>query len=132
MIVLSNPRMREHLSDWPIGGSNRGECRFEVEHDSKRGFRVRRSTTNRHGVWCKPKYTTYASAMVIVDGEDDQVYLLREVSQYGFVEILRSDFKVEEVVHKSSSPDDYETLMGLISRGALREFVERLIIPDEE
>lgn len=39
VLTFSNPRLRAEFTDWPIGGSNRGQCIF---------------------TWCKPKCSTYA------------------------------------------------------------------------
>ncbi len=72
----SNPRRLAKYDDWPIGGKNRGQCKFEVEVNA-RGERVLKSTTNKHGSWCKPKATTYAKKCAIVDGDDGKTYILQ-------------------------------------------------------
>jgi len=71
-----NPVKVAHFKDWPIGGANRGECKFELE-TNKRGTRVLRTTTNKHGAWCKPKMGTYGGAACFVTGDDGKVYILQ-------------------------------------------------------
>lgn len=48
------------INDYPIGGSNRGMCKLEVEY--KKGnmeWRTVRTTTDKRGRWCSPKKSTY-------------------------------------------------------------------------
>jgi hypothetical protein len=47
------------IDDYPIGGRNRGKCKLEVEAKRGHGIRTKRTTTNKHGSWCKPKCSTY-------------------------------------------------------------------------
>lgn len=78
---FSNPRRLAMFEDWPIGGANRGKCVFKVEVTA-RGERVLKTTTNKHGRWCKPKATTYSTKCAIVDGDDGRTYILH-LSDYG-------------------------------------------------
>jgi hypothetical protein len=48
------------IQDYPIGGTNRGKCALQVE-TNKRGWRTLKTTTNKHGRWCKPHASTYRS-----------------------------------------------------------------------
>ena len=57
-----------------------------------RGQRVSRKTTDKHGKWCKPKYTTYSSQQCIVDGDDGKTYILAYTADYNFISIHRHDF----------------------------------------
>jgi len=96
--TYTNPRLHVEYTDWPIGGSNRGKCVFWVE--SKKGqCRIGRKTTNKHGEWCKPKYTIYGGPCAIVDGNDGRTYLLRHAGAFKFITVSRSDFYDHETVH---------------------------------
>lgn len=90
MPKFSNPRKSAVFADWPIGGNNRGECRFTVEANAK-GERTMRVTTDKHGRWCKPKYLKYGQKQVIVDGDDGKTYIL-SFNELGFISIYRHDF----------------------------------------
>ena len=87
---FSNPRKLAEFSDWPIGGDNRGSCRFVVEANNK-GERVSRTTTDKHGRWCKPKHSTYGRKQAIVDGDDGKTYIL-SINNAGFISVHRHDF----------------------------------------
>ncbi len=89
-LTFTNPRHAVEFDDWP-SGSARVKCKFYTEHDAKRGFRVCRQTQDKHGQWCKPKTRTFTTMLAIVDGSDGRTYIL-EMSRYGFVSIIRSDF----------------------------------------
>lgn len=106
--VYSNPTLELVIEDYPIGGNKRGRCRFFADHDAKRGARIGKITTG------KPKFTTYAKRVAIVTGDDGRTYILRDVNEYGFVDVSRSDFKTHESVHRSSNPERYAMLMALI------------------
>lgn len=106
--VYSDPRLELVIEDYPLGGTKRGQCRFYVDKNPKRGARVGKVTTG------KPSFTTFANRAAIVTGDDGRTYVLRDVKDYGFVDVSRSDFKTHESVHKSSSPERYATLMALI------------------
>jgi hypothetical protein len=61
------------IDDYPIGRRERGKCRLQVERANGKGYRTVRTTTNKHGRWCKPKKSTYGSAViVVVDNVDDE------------------------------------------------------------
>src|SRR5690242_15360668 len=80
MFTFTNPRLVATFDDWP-SGRNRVKCEFRVE-TGRGGVRVSRRTTDKNGVWCKPKYTTYAKKACIVDGSDGNTYVLRWSDQY--------------------------------------------------
>ena len=84
-LTFSNPRLRAEFDDWPLGGSKRGRCVFEVVKD-KRGWRTSRTTTG------KPKWTTYSGQAAIVDGSDGKTYILQVAQGFGFIKVMRSDF----------------------------------------
>jgi len=58
------------IESYPIGGTNRGLCRMEVERNN-RGSRTVRTTTNKRGAWCKPKKSTYRDGYLFVVDEKD-------------------------------------------------------------
>lgn len=47
------------IDDYPIGGSQRGQCRLRVDFNKSKGYRTSRETTNRQGRWCSPKKSIY-------------------------------------------------------------------------
>lgn len=110
---FSNPRLVAQFVDWPIGGANRGQCEFNIEHDAKRGYRINRKTTDKYGKWCKPKTTTYGGKVAIVDGDDGRTYAL-QLSCYGHIHIWRSDFKQSNSVFGDTNPERYEELKAII------------------
>jgi hypothetical protein len=113
MVKFSNARLTAEYDDWPIGGSNRGQCKFAVEDGGRRGTRVSRTTTDKHGRWCKPKYTTYASHHAIVDGDDGKTYIL-SLTDYGFVSIKRHDFMSAERSGSFNNDADFAELVELV------------------
>lgn len=58
------------IEDYPIGSRCRGLCKLEVEAKKGHGFRTKRTTTNKHGRWCKPKCSTYRDDMIFVVAGD--------------------------------------------------------------
>lgn len=96
--TFSNPRLVAEFQDWPLGGNKRGYCKFWVEFDKKRGYRVGRQTTG------KPKFTTYGGQACLVDGSDGRTYVLIVASLYDFITIKRSDFLDYASVHYSDNP----------------------------
>jgi hypothetical protein len=113
-VKYSNPRLIAEFNDWPIGGSNRGQCRFAVEDGGKKGYRVSRTTTNKFGSWCNPKYTTYGGAACIVDGEDGRTYILQQVTEWGAVKVWQHDFKTSEYFSHSTDDVQYRELLAVI------------------
>ena len=99
--TFSNPRLNASFSDWPLGGSKRGNCTFTVETHPKRGQRVLRTTTG------KPKASTYSTFCAIVDGSDGRTYLLHYSNRYGneSVSIYQSDNA--HCAHFGESGDHY-------------------------
>lgn len=124
MIEFTNPRLKAEFDDWPIGGSLRGKCVFQVHRD-KRGYRIERRTTNKNGQWCKPKFTTYSGQAAIVDGSDGRTYILQVDDGYGFIKISRSDFldairetgRISAEVFENNEPDLHTTLLRVIVLG---------------
>ena len=86
MITFSNPRQQATFTDWPLGGSKRGNCTFSVEFKKGKGWRFSRVTTG------KPKTSTYGGRCAIVDGSDGRTYLLQFAGAFDFIKIMRSDF----------------------------------------
>lgn len=62
------------IADYPIGRSDRGQCRLQVE---RKGLQARtvRTTTNKRGRWCNPKKSTYQQLTIVVvkDPGDSQL-----------------------------------------------------------
>lgn len=115
MITFSNPRTSATFPDWPLGLHKRGECKFWIETQPKRGHRFVRQTTGR------PKMTSYGGKGVIVDGSDGRTYLIQYAGAYsGFIKIWASDFMcpTPEVCPSSvfvdTQPELYEQLKQLI------------------
>ena len=86
----SNPVKSLTVSDYPLGGNKRGEMRFWIESNPKKGERACRQSTG------KPKYSTYVSACVIVTGEDNRTYFISlvgldmiKVPSHDFMDVSR-------------------------------------------
>ncbi len=109
---FSNPRRIAEFTDWPIGGSARGNCRFSVESNNK-GERVSRTTTDKNGRWCKPKYTTYGQKYVIVDGDDGKTYVMC-LNNLGFISIYRHDFMSANPSALFGSEPEYNDTLAMI------------------
>ena len=61
------------IDDYPIGRAEPGKCRLQVERAADKGCRTVRTTTNKHGRWCKPKQSTYRNSVyVVVRDYDDE------------------------------------------------------------
>lgn len=116
---FTNPRLEAEFTDWPLGGSRRGVCRFTVE-TNKRGSRILRTTTG------KPKASTYSDAVAIVDGDDGRTYLLHYGRTYDAVSIYQSDNQHNahwadvpgggHYVHKGNEPEAFAALFALIEQ----------------
>lgn len=117
MVKFSNPRLVAEFTDWPIGGNNRGLCRFAVEDNGKKGKRVSRTTADKNGRLCKPKYTTYSDHQAIVDGDDGKTYIL-SLGVYGFVSIHRHDFMSAERSGCFDSDPDFAEVVALVKSAA--------------
>ncbi len=121
-VKFSNPRKRAEIADYPIGGGERGKCVFEVESHPKKGERCLRTTTG------KPKTDTYATAVVVVDGDNGQTYILKYSDNYGTksITVARYDFKnaASEDTGKAQGatfyPEDerYAELLALVNPSA--------------
>lgn len=116
-VTFSNPRLRAEFGDWPLGGSKRGRCVFQVER-SKKGWRVGRTTTGN------PKYTTFHGFTAIVDGSDGRTYILASAKDFDFVQVYRSDFFCadqlgrDHSIFKSSEPEYYQELHKMLANVA--------------
>lgn len=64
------------IEEYPLGGSRRGQCRFWIEIDPRKGSRAVRQTTG------KPKLDTYAIQAAIVTGSNGRTYVLRNVGSH--------------------------------------------------
>ena len=62
------------LQGYPIGSLARGLCKLQVE-ETKHGYRTVRTTTNKKGVWCKPKKSTYRSYTCVCRRLGDAMWL---------------------------------------------------------
>lgn len=62
------------IENYPIGGRNRGRCELAVERSPKHGWRTVKTTTNKNGVWCAPKKSTYHNegSCFVVTGDEVQ------------------------------------------------------------
>ena len=94
MTTYSNPRMEATIEGWPSGGK-RITARFYIEQNV-RGERAIRITDG------KPKKTTYARQVRIVDGDDGRTYIA-ERTGYGWISIMRGDMKFQ---HENIMGDD--------------------------
>lgn len=108
MIQLSNPRTKAVIEDWPLGGSRRGTCTFEVE-SNRRGQRVNRVTTG------KPKRTTYHSKCAIVDGDDGRTYVIATTA-YGGVVRIKSCLKLTDYFSQERDPDEFNQITALLGQ----------------
>ena len=95
--TLSNPRKEGEVEDYPLGGF-RGTAVFTHEKSS-RGERISRVTPKRNGGFGKPKRSTYADVIRLVDGSDGKTHLMSFSS--GFIQVSscnmrHSDFSIFE------------------------------------
>ena len=59
------------IDDYPIGGANRGKCELSYEYKKGKGYRTVRRTTDKRGLWCKPKSSTFQpSPIAVIHGVD--------------------------------------------------------------
>lgn len=92
MTSYSNPRMNATIENWPMGSMKRCTAIFSIEQTSK-GERAVRETIGAL------KKLTYARKARIVDGDDGRTYIA-ELTDYGFVSIMRGNMKHQhETVH---------------------------------
>ena len=115
MITFSNPRLNATFDDWPLGGTRRGTCTFQVETNA-RGSRTLRTTTG------KPKASTYSDKCCVVDGSDGKTYLLHYNKTYNAVSIYQSDNAHnahfgepgDSYVPQDTKPELFATMFSLI------------------
>lgn len=113
-LTFSNPRLAASFSDWPMGGSRRGNCKFAVEHNPKRGYRISRTTAGHN-----PKITTFGGKVAIVDGSDGKTYIVQHAGQFEFINVWRSDFMSEGAQfpkNSDASLPTFEELSSLIEQ----------------
>lgn len=96
MVKFSNPRLRAEIQDYPLGGSKRGLCVFNVEYKPSKGWRFTRTTTG------KPKANTYGGKAAIVDGDNGRTYCIQFAGAFDFIKVYRHDFMC-------ASPEDTGT-----------------------
>ncbi len=88
----TNPRKEVTFNDWPYG-NKRVMCSFYVEYKGGKERAVR-VTQNPKGGHNKPKKLTYASRVLIVDGDDSKTYILQD---NGFaIGVMQSNMKFQE------------------------------------
>ncbi len=109
MPKYSNPTMRREIADYPIGGSNRGMCVFQIEKKGNKE-RATRQTQDKNGKWCLPKTWTYSQRQCIVDGDDGRTYILCE-SEFGGIRVSRSDGIDEENVYEAERVKELKALI---------------------
>lgn len=56
------------IMDYPIGGKHRGKCKLSIDYERQatKGVRLVRQTTNKLGVWCSPKFSTFQPPYVAI------------------------------------------------------------------
>ena len=91
--TVSNPRREDSIEDWPLGSGRRGTATFTHEKNN-RGERISRVTPNKHGQPCKPKRSTYADIIRLVDGTDGKTHLLSFSS--GFIQVRSCDMQHDD------------------------------------
>lgn len=86
------------IGDYPIGGTNRGQCELSVErHKKTRERRLVRRTTNKYGQWCKPHKSVYAPGIrQVVSGPAIE----REA---GWLEVVQSGIYLRAANHDIST-----------------------------
>ena len=117
LLTYSNPRSNAEFPDWPLGGNNRGLCRFHVEQHPKKGFRVGRTTINpKTGLMNATKFYTYGGPVCVVDGSDGKTYILQYSAIYNGISVIRHDFMNSEegTVFQSSNPERFDELLQII------------------
>jgi hypothetical protein len=60
------------IDDYPIGRQDSGKCRLQVERRKAHGYRLVRTTTDKHGRWCKPHKSQYSDACIVVIDDYDE------------------------------------------------------------
>ena len=94
MLTFTNPRLEFTTHDWPYG-RYRTTATFLIQQNNK-GERVARITINpKTGRTNKPKTTTYAKKVRIVEGSDGRTYIA-ELTQYGNITIMQSNLQYEQ------------------------------------
>jgi hypothetical protein len=114
--IYSNPRTFAGFNDWPYGRKLRCRCEFTVEalDAGTHKERISKVTINpKTGRPNKPKKTTFAPQVRIVDGSDGKTYILQR-SNYGeTLYIKKSDFYDFESIRKENEPERYAQLDSL-------------------
>jgi len=111
MLKYSNPRLSFTTNDWPYGSKLRTTATFTIEAN-KRGERVSRVTINpKNGRVNKPKTTTYATKVRIVDGSDGRTYIA-ELTMYGHITIMESNLQFQHSVFHTND-ENYPKILSL-------------------
>jgi len=121
------------IDDYPIGGRNRGKCQLTVEYRRRHGFRPVKQTTNKHGVWCKPKAGVYQHlGMIVVVGDFDgkEAAWLRLDSTFGknvYVQFANGDCESLGGVPWTRVPEDEDERRAyMVWRGMMQEIHGRI------
>lgn len=93
--------MSATIPDWP-SGRHRVTARFAIEQ-AKKGERAVRVTDGA------PKKLTFAKLARIVDGDDGRTYIA-ELTEYGFISIMRGDMKFQHETIPMNDPRYAEAL----------------------
>jgi len=106
--TYSNPRLVAQFDDWPYG-KLRARTTFKIEF-STRGERASRVTVNpKNGRLNKPKVTTYAQKVRIVDGDDGKTYII-EKPIWGHISVMKWDLQFQHETIGDNDPRYAETL----------------------
>jgi len=98
-----NPTKQLTVNDWPYGRQLRTSAIFTIE-SNKHGERVNRITINpKNGIANKPKTTTYADLVRIVEGKDGKTYIA-EYHKYNRICIRESNLQYEHESIYDSNP----------------------------
>lgn len=115
MIQFTRTALSFETDNWPYG-RERCRCRFEIEHDKKRGQRMKRTTWNpTTGRENKPKFTRWCKYVCLAFDANDRTYIL-EYHSSGGICVMQSDMKnsVETVFDMQHSHVRYDQLIQLI------------------
>lgn len=98
----TNARHEAHFTDWPHG-SLRTSCTFKVETVKGKQRASRVTVDPKTGRPSKPKTTTYAPRVAIMDGDDGRTYIV-EVTMYGSISVMQSNLQFQAETIPSDDP----------------------------
>jgi len=111
--IYSNPRLSAEFDDWPYG-KFRTKATFTIESHPKRGERASRVTVNpKNGQTNKPKTTTYAPKVRIVDGNDGKTYII-EKPLWGHISVMKWDLQFQHETISDTDPR-YSQILALFN-----------------